>query len=180
MSRGVKLSWTADPAPENGYKVYRREAQVRAYGDAVATLLAPEVTTWTDWTAVLGTRYIYGVAAVGSADPLVESPISEERELLYRDLFPPAVPTHVVAFPEPGQVRILWDLSEEEDLAGFEVRRRIGGVSEAVAVQDELITDSEYVDSAVPPRQLVFYSVIAVDEKGNRSEPSAEVEVRIH
>jgi len=174
---GIHLSWTASEVPEEGFKVYRRDAQAREYADAIGTV-GGEMTEYNDYGAVLGARYIYAVTAVERDQPLFESALSVEREILYQDRFPPAAPQAVVAFPEEGQVRVLWDASTSDDVAGYIVYRREEGGS-ARALNEEPVDDLELVDTTVQPGQVLLYAAVAVDGAGNRSDASAEVRVRI-
>jgi hypothetical protein len=173
----IHLSWTAAEVPEEGFKVYRRDAQAREYTDAIGTV-GGEMTEYNDYGAVLGARYIYAVTAVERDQPLFESALSVEREILYQDRFPPAAPQAVVAFPEEGQVRVLWDASTSDDVAGYIVYRREEGGS-ARALTEEPVDDLEFVDTTVQPGQVLLYAAVAVDGAGNRSDSSAEVRVRI-
>jgi len=174
---GIHLSWTASEVPEEGFKVYRRDAQAREYADAIGTV-GGEMTEYNDYGAVLGARYIYAVTAVERDQPLLESALSVEREIFYQDRFPPAAPQAVVAFPEEGQVRVLWDASTSDDVAGYIVYRREEGGS-ARALNEEPVDDLELVDTTVQPGQVLLYAAVAVDGAGNRSDASAEVRVRI-
>lgn len=174
---GVRVAWSVDAPPEEGFKVYRREAQTREYTDALATL-GPDVVEYIDRGAVLGARYIYAATAVEREQPLLESALSVEREVFYQDRFPPAPPRELVAFPEEGQVRVLWDASTSDDVAGYIVYRREEGGS-ARALTEEPVDDLEYVDTKVEPGQVLLYAAVAVDGAGNRSDASAEVRVRI-
>lgn len=175
--QGIHFSWTVGETPEEGFKVYRRDAQAREYTDAIGTV-GPEMTEYTDFGAVLGSRYIYAVTAVARAQPLLESALSVEREILYQDRFAPAAPRAVVAFPEEGQVRVLWDASTSDDVVGYIVYRREEGGS-ARALNEEPVDELEYVDTDVEPGQVLLYAAVAVDGAGNRSDASAEVRVRI-
>ncbi len=174
---GVRVDWAAEEDAEDGFRVYRREAQSRLYGDPVVTLPG-SIRTHTDRTAIYGARYIYGVAAVARANPLLESELSSEHEVDYHDRFGPGTPTGLVAFPEVGRIRLLWDASSVPDLAGYRVRRRAEG-ADAVLVTEELVTRSQYVDDDVSSGQLWLYSVIAVDQLGNVSDASTEISVRV-
>lgn len=177
QARGVELAWTTPEDPPEGFKVYRREAQSRAYAEAVA---APAATarSHVDYGAVLEARYIYAVTAVAQAEPLVESALSAEREVYYQDRFPPAAPGEVAAFPDAGAVRVLWEPPAEEDVVGYIVyRRREGG--NAQALMEEPSELPEYIDREAPAGSILLYAVVAVDGHGNRSDASAEVRVRV-
>ncbi len=175
--RAVELAWTASEDPPVGFKVYRREAQSRAYGAAVASPLAT-TRRHADYGAVLEARYIYGVTAVAQAEPLVESALSVEQEIYYQDRFAPEAPKDVIAFPDEGAVRVLWTPPADEDVAGYIVYRRLEG-GNAQALMEEPAAELEYVDREAPPGSILLYAVVAVDGHGNRSDASAEVRVRV-
>ncbi|MEZ5332126.1 MAG: hypothetical protein R2991_08745 [Thermoanaerobaculia bacterium] len=175
--RGIQLEWTASETPEEGFRIYRRDAQAREYTESIGTV-GPEITQYTDYGATLGARYIYAVTAVTRSAPLLESALSVEREILYQDRFEPDPPGSLVAFPEEGQVRVLWDASPSDDVVGYIIYRRREGGS-AKALDDEPIDDLEYVDTDIEPGQVLLYAAVAVDGAGNRSAASPEVRVRI-
>ena len=180
---GVALEWRADEEPRGGFRIYRRDAQARAYGAPLATvpgtLYSGDVYTYVDRLAVFGARYIYGVTALASATPLLESDLSSEHEVDYQDRFGPAVPGGLVAFPEAGRVRLLWTPVADPDLAGYEVRRRARVEDDPVTLSEQPVTGSQYLDEAVTSGEVWLYSVVSVDESGNRSEPGLEVQVRV-
>ncbi len=175
---GVLLQWAADEEPEGGFRIYRRDAQSRAYGTALAVLPGPYYTYF-DRQAIYGARYIYGITAVATTNPLLESDISSEHEVDYQDRFGPAVPGGLVAFPEAGRVRLLWTPVANPDLAGYEIRRRASLEDDPQVLSEELVTNSQYLDEAVTSGQVWLYSVVAVDLLGNRSEVSAETQARV-
>jgi hypothetical protein len=78
---GVELQW--EPAGESqGYNIYRRASEVRAFGDPVARAAAAD-RRLLDGSAVFGTRYIYTLRAVASENPLVESaPASPSQDTI--------------------------------------------------------------------------------------------------
>ncbi len=174
---GVRIDWTLDDDPEQGFRVYRREARSRLYGDPLSSVVAP-ARTFTDRQAVYGSRYIYGVTAVGRSQPLLESELSSEHEVDYQDRFGPPTPTGLVAFPEVGRVRLLWDASQATDLAGYRVLRS-GAGDAPEPLGDELVARSQYLDEAVTSGDVWFYSVVAVDELGNESAATAEIQVTV-
>ncbi len=176
-ARGIELEWAAAEDPEESFKVYRREAQTRAYADAIASP-AGTLRTHTDYSAVMEARYIYAVTAVAQDTPLLESALSTELEVYYQDRFPPGAPAGVAAFPEAGAVRVLWEPPADEDVAGYIVTRR-PEEGEARTLMEEPLDDLEYVDREAPAASIQYYAVVAVDGHGNRSEASDEVRVRV-
>lgn len=165
-----------------GFHVYRRLASARTYGDPIARPRA-RLRQFEDDTAQVGERYIYTVTAVASRRPMVvESAPSAEIEVDYRDRFAPAPPEGLVALPEETSgglvVRLVWEPSEADDLAGYRVYRQLPGEAEASRWGD-LVTRPETTDRGLPTQGTVVYRVSAVDEAGNESGASEEVSVRL-
>jgi fibronectin type 3 domain-containing protein len=171
---GVEVSWSAaTPAPQ-AYRVYRRSAQARGYGEALHQSPASE-STYLDASAKLGDRYVYTVAAVATEAPLVLSPLSAESEVDYQDRFPPAAPAGLVALPEGTQVRLRWNAAEAEDTAGYVVFRQDPG-GEFHRVTTEPVVALEYLDTGLVAGNTYRYRVAAVDRSGNEGQPGAAVE----
>jgi hypothetical protein len=107
---------------------------------------------------------------------------SPEVRVFADDVFPPAVPSGVQAvFSGPGQaafIDLIWAPVSEMDLAGYNVyRREEGGVS--VKVNAEVVRTPAYRDSNVVSGKQYFYSVSAVDVRGNESARSEEGSERV-
>jgi len=173
---GVFVEWSGVEGAL-GYNVYRRDSTERAHGKPLHTAGAAE-RSWLDATARFGQSYIYTVTAVAQQEPVVESAVTSEHEVIYQDRFPPPPPAELVALAEPGRVRLVWRASEAADLAGYVVYRRAdaggnGGTFERLTAQP--IEAAEYVDTAVSAGQAYTYRVTAVDQAGNESAPGGEV-----
>jgi hypothetical protein len=177
QSDGIHVDWTAELDPKDGFRVYRREAQTRTYGEPVGTVLAA-LRSYVDRQAIYGARYIYTVTSVAKLSPLLESEVSSEHEIDYQDRFGPAIPGGLVAFPEAGRVRLLWTPVADPDLAGYEVLRRAATEAEPRVVTAELVTGGQYLDQGVPSGEW-FYVVRAVDTTGNRGAESTEAPARV-
>lgn len=175
--RGIQVQWQASE-DEIGYRVYRRNANVRDFGEPLSSPRRGD-TTYLDTTAEFGRRYIYTVTSIVSKDPLVESAIAAEHEVNYQDRFPPATPRDVVALPEAGRVRLLWRPSTSEDEEGYWIYRQDPGATTFQVINSELVVGSEYLDRDLIQGQLYRYYILAVDAKDNQSQPSEEIEVRV-
>ena len=114
---GVQLVWEAEETG-TGFRIYRRDARNREYGAPIQVAPA-ETDRFLDRGARLDNRYIYTVTTVAEVEPLVESAIAIEQEVNYLDRFAPPTPDNLVALPETGRVRLLWEPSR---------RRRSGGL----------------------------------------------------
>lgn len=174
---GIQVDWQARE-DEIGYRVYRRNANVRDFGDPLSSPRRG-TTTYLDTTAEFGRRYIYTVTSVVSKKPVVESAIAAEHEVHYLDRFPPARPRDVVALPETGRVRLLWKPSTSEDTEGYWIYRRDPGETTFRVINTDLVVGSEYLDRDLIQGQLYSYYILAIDAEENQSEPSETIEVRV-
>ena len=173
---GVQLVWEAEETG-TAFRIYRREARNREYGAPIQVAPA-ETDRFLDRGARLDNRYIYTVTTVAEVEPLVESAIAIEQEVNYLDRFAPPTPDNLVALPETGRVRLLWEPSSAVDLAGYLLYRR-GPRDEVELLTPEPTIGLEFLDQDAVTDETYVYYVIAVDHTGNRSESSRQVEVRV-
>ena len=117
------------------------------------------------------------VEAAGKAALEVEGDDTPEVKVFAHDVFPPAVPTGLQAvFSGPGQaafIDLIWGPVTDADLDGYNVYRREEGQA-AVKLNSELVKTPAFRDSHVVSGKTYFYSVSAVDERGNESARSEE------
>jgi len=165
---GIEVRWKPVPGAL-GYLIYRRDAAVKTYGNAVKAVPAPAETA-VDTDAKLGSSYIYAVTSVAQRAPLLESAIQSEREVRYADRFPPPPVRDLVALAEVGQVRLVWSASDAPDLAGYRIYRRDREGGELRRLNDKPVAETEYTDSGVASGHSYVYRVVAVDAQGNESE----------
>jgi hypothetical protein len=129
--------------------------------------------------------YDYKIASVsvltvpGRPTVEVEGDDGKALHLSVHDIFPPASPTGLQAvFSSVGQkpfIDLTWAPNTESDLAGYVVFRRTAS-STFVAVSAALIKAPAWRDSDVHPGQKYYYTVSAVDLRGNQSPQSAPAE----
>ncbi len=109
----------------------------------------------------------------------VEGDDSKLVHLVAHDVFPPAVPSGLQAvFSSVGQkpfIDLTWAPDTESDLAGYIVYRRTAG-SAFTAVTTAPVKAPAWRDNDVHPGQKYFYTVTAVDVRGNQSAQSAPAE----
>ncbi len=183
------------------YRVYRRSPD-NGVDVALADLQCP-ATTYKDRTAEWEKTYEYRIttatsvkldegvvpcpaerkaeATTLSADcgevVSVEGDDSPPQKIFSKDIFPPATPTGLQAvFSGPGQapfIDLLWAPNTEADVAGYSVYRRAAG-SPWVKINSELVKTPAFRDSRVTPGNTYWYSVSAVDQRGNESPRSEE------
>jgi hypothetical protein len=117
------------------------------------------------------------IEEAGKAAIEVEGDDTPEVKVFAHDVFPPAVPAGLQAvFSGPGQaafIDLIWTPVGDSDLAGYNVYRHEAGGA-AVKLNAELVRTPGYRDAQVMTGKTYFYSVSAVDERGNESGRSEE------
>ncbi len=170
-AEGVQVEWAAVEGATAGYNVYRRDASTRTSTTPLFQA-SPSDKVYLDTTAQFGQSYIYSVTSVSQREPLLESPVTTEREVRYQDRFPPDSPKELVALAEPTQIRLVWRASEAGDVSGYVVYRRVGeGAWEKLT--PEPLPAPEHIDTKVASGQTYSYRIVALDGAGNESDPSA-------
>ncbi len=103
---------------------------------------------------------------------------SPSVEVFVHDIFPPAAPTGLQAVYSPvqgqaGFIDLTWRPNTESDLAGYNVYRHEEGAA-PVKINSELVKTPAFRDEHVEAGKTYFYSVTAVDLRGNESGKSVE------
>jgi hypothetical protein len=191
-AQGVELTWTGvllQPSANSiryGYRVYRRDegGQRTLVGDVNAGVETK--LSLTDQNFEWEQSYYYhaetftAVAQAGTTDISIDGDDTTEIKVFAHDVFPPGVPSGLQAvFSGPGQERfidLIWTPVGDADLDGYNVYRHEQGGA-AVKLNSELVKTPAYRDLKVEAGKNYFYSVSAVDQRGNesaRSEASGE------
>jgi hypothetical protein len=141
------------------------------------------VTSFLDQTFEWEKTYFYRlvvvsvVEAAGKPAVEVDGDDTPEVKVWAHDVFPPAVPTGLQAvFSGPGQapfIDLIWAPVTDADLEGYNVYRRVEG-AEAVKLNTEPVKVPAFRDAQVVAGKTYFYSVSAVDSRGNESARSEE------
>lgn len=161
-----------------GFHVYRKTAEQRAYADPQPLVVRAE-RTYLDRTARFGERYFYTVRAVSSTEPLVESDASGEAEIDHRDVFAPPPPVRVTALGEVERVRLVITASPAEDVAGYVIFRQDPRADGFRRLNDQPVRNLEYIDTGLSSGLTYRYRVSAVDREGNQGEPGDPIEVTV-
>lgn len=192
VKEGILLSWTnsipqtaSNAAIQYMYRVSRRPEdgpQSIPIGEVPA---GPEQSlTLTDSSIEWQKTYEYRVETVTEVAPLekqeqVEGDDSPEVKVFADDVFPPAVPSGLQAvFSGPGQkafVDLIWAPVPDIDLDGYNVYRREKN-SQPVKLNSAPVKTPAYRDADVASGKHYFYSVSAMDVRGNESVRSEETE----
>jgi len=189
-AEGVVLSWTEVPhaaeipAWRHIYRVYRREDGGEA--DTVAGEMPLETASplqFVDHSFEWEKTYRYRVTVVtvihvnGKPEMQFEGDDSAPVKVFAHDTFPPAVPSGLQAvFSGAGQqpfIDLIWAPDTDADLAGYNIYRHEEG-AEPKKINSQLVKAPAWRDADVTPGHAYFYSVSAVDVRGNESELSGE------
>jgi len=186
-AEGVEVSAFGPLGSHSEYHLFRRSPdaqQALDLGGATGASIDGQAGTFTflDRSAEWEKLYLYKVAGVTTEqvqdkEERIEGDDSKEIQVFVHDIFPPAVPTGLQAV-SAGTVQqpfidLSWAPDTEPDLAGYNVYRHEEG-SQPVKINSELSKAPTYRDLAVQAGHHYFYSVSAVDVRGNESEKSAE------
>jgi hypothetical protein len=108
---------------------------------------------------------------------IVEGDDSPAQRVFAHDVYAPAVPSGLQAVfsgsGQPAFVDLLWAPDTDADLAGYNVFRREEGV-QPEKINTTLVKTPAFRDDHVIPGKTYWYSVSAVDMRGNESARSTE------
>ena len=190
-AQGPLLEWNAQASPMSAadisyrLRIYRRlsgKSEFSLVGEQPYRLGEEEARdTNFEW----GQEYDYKIASLtlvavpGRPAVEVEGADSPTVHLATRDIFPPAVPSGLQAvFSSVGQkpfIDLTWAPNTERDLAGYIVYRRTAA-SSFVAVSTAPVQAPAWRDNDVRRGEKYYYTVAAVDLRGNQSAQSVPAE----
>jgi hypothetical protein len=190
-AQGVVLTWTGVqlslPAPNpirRSYRVYRRAEGSRQeilVGEREAGI--EKNLSVTDQSFEWEKIYYYRantltvIAQPGTSEVSIDGDDTPEVRVFADDVFPPAMPSGLQAvFSGPGQqpfIDLIWAPVTDADLDGYNIYRHEEGAA-AVKVNQELVKMPAFRDAQVVSGKTYFYSVSAVDQRGNESARSQE------
>jgi hypothetical protein len=199
---GVLLSWqpAAEPQRPVSYRIERLQLDAPAPKEAPKSPLAPEVPAAAqtlvvrgkdgedpahaiDSSALFNQRYRYtlervATLAVSGKSVELQGVPSDAIVVATTDVFPPAVPLGLVAVADAaaGAIDLSWSPDSDNDLAAYQVYRRdVHGDAPAQHIA-AVGVETSYRDAGAQPEHTYAYSVSAVDQSGNESKRSPEVE----
>ncbi len=135
-----------------------------------------------DRTAKMGEHYIYTAQRVQKKTVAghaleIRSLVSAPVALEMRDVFPPRQPNGLEAVAGDHTIDLSWQPNSELDLAGYYVTRNESG---ALAILSETpLQAPAFQDKTGVPGHTYRYTVVAVDQAGNRSPPSESVAISV-
>jgi predicted small lipoprotein YifL len=150
-----------------GYNIYRESK------DGPANLLNSSLVRELKYEDVefeygLPLRYFVRSSAT-EIPPYLESDDSERREIVPKDVFPPAAPTGLVPVTGRGFIALSWEPNREKDFAGYKVWRRLEGEAEDKLMTPQLLIENAYTDAAIEKGRRYRYAIISMDRNGNES-----------
>jgi len=187
---GVLLSWTGKPHSaetqqlHHVYRVYRREEGTNVdakvgempLGILRTYLLLDHSFEW-EKTYEYRATVVAQIHAHGQPETQFEGDDTSPVRVFAHDIFPPAVPTGLQAvFSGPGQqpfIDLIWAPDVDADLAGYNIYRREVD-SEPQKINSEVVKAPAFRDTKITAGHTYFYSVSAIDVRGNESARSAE------
>jgi hypothetical protein len=187
---GIMVSWGEFVPPENHSRLqtqYAYKIMRRLLGGNEAVLVKQldagnQGMSFVDASIEWGKTYQYWITPVtlwqdGNRKGEVEGDDSPTVDVLAHDSFPPATPTGLQAvfsaMPQNSFIDLTWTANTEPDLAGYNVYRHTGN-EPPVKINSELVKTPRFPDPGIQTGVKYFYSVTAVDLRGNESGKSEE------
>jgi len=187
---GIVLNWTrSSEGREIGhvqyvYRVYRREeggAASNAVGDVPLDASTPAqlVDHSVEWEKTYNYRVtvVTVISLPGKPQAEVEGGDRAEVKVFAHDIFPPAVPSGLEAVAsgvgQPPFVDLIWAPNTDADLAGYNIYRHEQG-GQPMKINSELVKTPAFRDTTAAGGKKYFYSITAVDLRGNESAHSEE------
>ena len=90
----------------------------------------------------------------------------------------PDAPTGVVAIPGANGIVLRWNASSNTNLAGYRIERADSAGGPFAPLNQTPPSQTRYADTGLPAGKDFWYRIVALDTKGNASQPSASVTAR--
>jgi hypothetical protein len=164
-----------------GYNVYRLDESQSDTSPTPINTSPVSGTQYFDKNFQFGKDYRYIVRSVslGTEGAQVESLNSNLISLSPRDIFKPSAPVQVtIGAAAPGRLSIFFPANPEPDIAGYNVYRSTDenlAKDRWIKLNPALLTKTTFVDENVESGKRYYYYIVAVDQAGNPSDPSAVV-----
>ncbi len=199
---GVLLNWHPATEPEQSivFRIERLQLTATTPDQAPKSPLAPAAPAAAqtlvvhskdgsdpghavDTSALFNQQYRYVIErvatlALSGQSVEVQGLPSEAVVITTTDVFPPAVPQGLVAVADAaaGAIDLSWSPDSDSDLAAYQVYRRDIHTELPPQRISSVGTETSFRDTGAQPGHAYAYSVSAVDQTGNPSARSPEVE----
>jgi hypothetical protein len=187
---GIMIRWepsgppptTANTQTQYVYKIMRRLQGAKEPVVAAQVKAGDPANNFTDTGIEWEKSYQYWILPVtrwqdGNRKGEIEGDDSPVVDVLAHDSFPPANPSGIEAVYSASApnsfIDITWTANTEPDLAGYNVYRHREN-EQPVKINSDLVKTPRFADPGVQPGMKYFYSVTAVDLRGNESNKSEE------
>jgi hypothetical protein len=164
------------------YKLMRRQQDANESSTVTQLNAGDQAIEFTDTTIEWEKNYQYWVTPVTlwqdeKRKGEIEGEDSAIINVFAHDSFPPAAPASLqavyTAAPPNSFIDLTWSPNTESDLAGYNVYRQSANTPPS-KLNSELIKTPRFPDPQIQPGTKYFYSVTAVDLRGNESSKSEE------
>jgi hypothetical protein len=170
------LGFSSEATTYNLYLIPANASPADPYDLKVPAPLTPQPLAVTEHVipkVSFGDEQCFEVRAVDRvAGAQVISPASPRTCITPKDTFPPAAPRSLAVIAGSGAINVIWDANSERDLAGYIVLRGEAPGDTLQPITKEPVAAATYRDETVKPGVRYVYSVVAVDQAGNRSAES--------
>ena len=171
-SSQINLVWSDNASNETGFRIERSQD-----GTSFTEIntVAANATTYADTGLSASTQYWYRVRAYNGSGPSGYTNTAAATTQAPPPLQPPSAPMGLTATRQPGQFRLAWTDSSNNE-TGFAVQRSSDGqtFSQIATVAANVVT---YLDTSPGSAKFVYYRVRAFNAAGN-SAFSNTVKVR--
>ncbi len=166
-----KSSTPASPTPTlapsllTGIRIFRTDGAPRLAREPL------QASTWLDTAPKSGEKPCYAIRYATSFKPLVESTPTEAVCAEVKDIVPPEPPGRLVGDIGATFVELSWLASPSADVAFYRIYRAIDTAPRSMAIETQgLVLRMRDPNMTSGPRT---YEIVAVDQGGNESAPTA-------
>lgn len=164
------LQWSESP----GSLIDIYEVYVGLSSGNYSTTFTTEETSFILSGLEEGVTYYIGLAAIGLSG--YSSVIVEQTGVPWSV---PITPQNFFDLPHPERIDLSWSPNLEADLAGYNLYRSETEGDLGEQLNQEVIEGNSYFDIDVEGGVYYYYSLTAVDETGNESDPTEQLRSRI-
>ncbi len=158
VPEGVRLTWNAPG--ESAFRIFRKAGEEKEPA-VLANSAKPE---YVDTSTEYGKTYEYHVQGIHDK---TESELAGPKSITPKDIFPPHVPTGLVASAGVGAIELTWERNTEADFKEYRLYRSEEN-GPLIKIAENLEAPS-YSDRKIEPGKHYTYRVSAVDQVGNES-----------
>ena len=190
VPQGISVTWDQAWPPQNRthltaqyeYRIMRRAEGAKTPVMVTQVNLSNEAMAFVDTGIEWQKHYDYWITPVTlwqgpGTKGEIEGDDSPVISVFANDIFPPAIPEGLEAvfsgIAQQPFIDLTWTPDTEPDLAGYNVYRHTGNEVPS-KINSDLIKTPSFRDAGVKPGTTYFYSVSAVDQRGNESARSKE------